>query len=41
MEDKKTGTKEAVEVRGSRAEARPDDKKTVELSRTYEFEGDI
>ena len=40
MEDKKTGTKEAVEVRGSRAEARPDDKKTVELSRTYEFEGE-
>lgn len=40
MEDKKTGTKEAVEVSGSRAEDRPDDKKTVELSRTYKFEGE-
>lgn len=39
MEDKKTGTREAVEIGSGRSEADPDDKKTVELSRTYKFDG--
>lgn len=40
MEGKKTETKEIMEVKDGKVETKPDDKKTVELSRTYKFDGE-
>lgn len=40
MEGKKTDTKEVMEAKDGKAGIKPDDKKTVVLSRTYKFDGE-
>ncbi len=40
MEGKKTDAKEVMGVKDGKVGTKPDDKKTVELSRTYKFDGE-